>query len=97
MEALRRLSLVSKVTIEVQNHWGIEDKTLAEFIIDLGEQAASVDDFEAKLAENGAAAARPFCDRLYELIRKMAGPKKAAGAAKGGPPALSGQRAPASD
>jgi len=99
MEALRRLSLVSKVTIEIQNHWGIEDKTLAEFIIDLGERAASADEFEAKLTENGAAAARPFCDRLYELVQKMAGPKKPGAPAEklGGPPALTGQRAPTSD
>lgn len=76
MEALRRLSLISKVTIEIQNHWGIEDKTLAEFVIDLGEKCGTVDDFEGKLEENGAAAARPFCERLYDLIQKMGGPKK---------------------
>jgi len=77
MDTLRRLSLVSKVTIEIQNHWGIDDKTLAEFVINVGENATSVDDFEAKLEENGAATARPFCERLYELILKMGGPKKA--------------------
>mmetsp|Transcript_25412 Transcript_25412/g.71746 ORF Transcript_25412/g.71746 Transcript_25412/m.71746 type:complete len:1147 (-) Transcript_25412:122-3562(-) len=100
MEALRRLSLVSKVTIEVQNHWGIEDKTLAEFIIELGEAATSVDEFETKLQENGAACARPFCDRLYDLVHKMggSGSKGAGGAkadAKGGPPALAEPKAAA--
>jgi len=80
MEALRRLSLVSKVTIEIQNHWGIEDKTLAEFVIDLGESAADVDDFEVKLKDNGAESAKPFCQRLFELIQKMGGPKKTGGA-----------------
>mmetsp|Transcript_16963 Transcript_16963/g.59326 ORF Transcript_16963/g.59326 Transcript_16963/m.59326 type:complete len:1166 (+) Transcript_16963:153-3650(+) len=96
MEALRRLSLISKVTIEIQNHWGIEDKTLAEFVIELGEGATSIDDFETKLSENGAAAARPFCERLFELIGKMGGAKKGGGTAidkkalmkVGGPPAL---------
>jgi len=83
MEALRRLSLISKVTIEIQNHWGIEDKTLAEFVIDIGELSTGVDEFETKLEENGAAAARPFCERLYDLIQKMGAPKKA-GAAPGG-------------
>mmetsp|Transcript_31530 Transcript_31530/g.72863 ORF Transcript_31530/g.72863 Transcript_31530/m.72863 type:complete len:1102 (+) Transcript_31530:83-3388(+) len=76
MEALRRLSLVSKVTIEIQNHWGIEDKTLAEFVIELGESSASPDEFEAKLQENGAAASGPFCQRLLELIQKLGGPAK---------------------
>jgi len=73
------------VTIEIQNHWGIEDKTLAEFVIDLGESASSVDDFEAKLQENGAAASGPFCQRLLELIQKLGGPQKPGQAdAKGG-------------
>ncbi|CAJ1435695.1 unnamed protein product, partial [Effrenium voratum] len=76
MEALRRLSLISKVTIEIQNHWGIEDKTLAEFVIDLGESCGSSEEFETKLQENGAAASGPFCQRLLELIQKLGGPKK---------------------
>jgi len=76
MEALRRLSLISKVTIEIQNHWGIEDKTLAEFVIEIGESVSSVDEFENKLQENGAAATGPFVERLFELIGKMSGPKK---------------------
>jgi len=85
MEALRRLSLISKVTIEIQNHWGIEDKTLAEFVIEIGESVSSVDEFENKLQENGAAATGPFVERLFELIQKMSGPKKPgqATAAKG--------------
>jgi len=93
MEALRRLSLVSKVTIEVQNHWGIEDKTLAEFIIELGEECSSVTEFEAKLGENGAAASQALCNRLYELVKKMAAPKTSGtepGKNTGGPPALTG-------
>eukprot|EP00931_Biecheleriopsis_adriatica_P102600 TRINITY_DN77546_c0_g1_i1.p1 TRINITY_DN77546_c0_g1~~TRINITY_DN77546_c0_g1_i1.p1 ORF type:complete len:1170 (+),score=304.74 TRINITY_DN77546_c0_g1_i1:115-3510(+) len=85
MEALRRLSLISKVTIEIQNHWGIEDKTLAEFVIEMGEECSNVDEFENKLQENGAAATGAFAERLFELIQKMGGPKKPgqAGAAKG--------------
>eukprot|EP00929_Paragymnodinium_shiwhaense_P002801 TRINITY_DN103095_c0_g1_i1.p1 TRINITY_DN103095_c0_g1~~TRINITY_DN103095_c0_g1_i1.p1 ORF type:complete len:1156 (-),score=318.59 TRINITY_DN103095_c0_g1_i1:110-3577(-) len=79
MEALRRLSLISKVTIEIQNHWGIEDKTLAEFVIELAESAAGIDDFEKQLSENGAAATRPFCERLFDLCRKMGGAKAGGG------------------
>mmetsp|Transcript_59581 Transcript_59581/g.172565 ORF Transcript_59581/g.172565 Transcript_59581/m.172565 type:complete len:1152 (+) Transcript_59581:228-3683(+) len=92
MEALRRLSLVSKVAIEIQNHWGIEDKTLAEFVIELGESANDIDEFERLLSENGAAAARPFCERLHDLIRKLGG--KGGGVSSkaiekvGGPPAI---------
>jgi len=96
MEALKRLSLISKVTIEIQNHWGIEDKTLAEFVIDLGEASSSIEAFEEELSKNGAAATRDFSERLFELIGKMG--KNAAAAAHtadkfsikkaGGPPAV---------
>mmetsp|Transcript_49286 Transcript_49286/g.127096 ORF Transcript_49286/g.127096 Transcript_49286/m.127096 type:complete len:1155 (-) Transcript_49286:80-3544(-) len=100
MEALRRLSLISKVTIEIQNHWGIEDKTLAEFVISIGEEASSVNDFEVKLKENGAEAQRTFAERLFGLIGKM-GPKGGGAAAdgpmKGGPPALMGEKKPKSE
>ena len=33
LESLELLSLVSKVTWELQNHLGVSDKTLAEFVI----------------------------------------------------------------
>ena len=33
LESLELLSLVSKVTSELQNHLGISDKTLAEFVM----------------------------------------------------------------
>eukprot|EP00930_Biecheleria_cincta_P012988 TRINITY_DN11806_c0_g1_i1.p1 TRINITY_DN11806_c0_g1~~TRINITY_DN11806_c0_g1_i1.p1 ORF type:complete len:1134 (+),score=256.93 TRINITY_DN11806_c0_g1_i1:114-3515(+) len=93
MEALRRLSLVSKVTIEIQNHWGIEDKDLAEFVIELGEASINVDDFEQKLQQNGAAATGPFAERLYELIQKMGGPKKPGQAAAAAAPAQKSAKA----
>ena len=41
LESLEFLSLVSRVTSEIKNHLGIEDKTLAEFIIDQHEQCAA--------------------------------------------------------
>ena len=54
MEELQRLSLISKITTEIRNHWGVEDKTLAEFVIDLGQSSSSLEEFKEKLAENGA-------------------------------------------
>ena len=35
MEKLQELSLVSKVCTELENHLGMSDKTLAEFIIEM--------------------------------------------------------------
>ena len=55
VECLRLLrSLISKTTTEIRNHWGVEDKTLAEFVIDLGQSSSSLEEFKEKLAENGA-------------------------------------------
>jgi len=48
------LSLVSKVTSELQKHLGISDKTLAEFVIAQDVQCNSLEEFEKKLEEMGA-------------------------------------------
>ncbi|CAL1160497.1 unnamed protein product, partial [Cladocopium goreaui] len=76
-------------------HWCPQSGArLAEFVIDLGESSSSVDDFEAKLQENGAAASGPFCQRLLELIQKLGGPQKPGQAdAKGGPNAKASNEA----
>ena len=42
MRKLQHLSLVSKICTELENHLGIGDKTLAEFIIDLADSHDTV-------------------------------------------------------
>ena len=51
LASLELLSLVSKVTSELQNHLGINDKTLAEFVIAQHSQCQSLSDFQAKMEE----------------------------------------------
>ncbi|KAM4058882.1 helicase associated domain-containing protein [Hirsutella rhossiliensis] len=51
---LELLSLVSKVSSELQNHVGISDKTLAEFLIAQRLESKSLDDFRNKLDGIGA-------------------------------------------
>ncbi|KJZ77786.1 Pre-mRNA-splicing factor ATP-dependent RNA helicase prp22 [Hirsutella minnesotensis 3608] len=51
---LELLSLVSKVSSELQNHVGINDKTLAEFLIAQRLESKSSAEFEKKLAGIGA-------------------------------------------
>ncbi|GJC78339.1 ATP-dependent RNA helicase DHX8 [Colletotrichum liriopes] len=51
---LELLSLVSKVTSELQNHLGVSDKTLAEFIIAQRVDADDYNGFKKKLAAMGA-------------------------------------------
>ncbi|KAN0061262.1 DEAH-box ATP-dependent RNA helicase prp22 [Thecaphora frezii] len=68
---LELLSLTSKITNELLNHTGINDRVLAEFIISLHEQATSLDDFRSKLAEVGAEFPDSFVTNLDRLILSM--------------------------
>ena len=51
LQALELLSLVSKVASEIQNHMGISDKTIAEFVIAQHEQCKNLEQFKTKLAD----------------------------------------------
>ncbi|KJH48464.1 S1 RNA binding domain protein [Dictyocaulus viviparus] len=53
MDELERLSLISKVCSELDNHFGIKDKDAAEFIIDLATINKTFDKFKRALAEQG--------------------------------------------
>lgn len=64
---LELLSLVAKITQEIYNHIGVNEKTLAEFIIALHDQSKSLSDFKAKLQENGA----PFPDSVVENMDRL--------------------------
>jgi ATP-dependent RNA helicase DHX8/PRP22 len=51
LEQLELLSLVSKVTSEINNYMGVSDKTIAEFVIAEHEKCSNLKDFQAKLEE----------------------------------------------
>lgn len=51
---LERLSLVNSITKEINNHIGLQDSTLAEYLISLREEASSLDQFKSKLQDIGA-------------------------------------------
>ena len=51
LEKLERLSLVSKVCTELENHLGLNDKDLAEFIIHLAEKNDTFEKFKNVLIE----------------------------------------------
>ncbi len=51
LEKLERLSLVSKVCTELENHLGLNDKDTAEFIIHLAEKNDTFDKFKKVLVE----------------------------------------------
>lgn len=54
LNKLQHLSLVQKVCSELENHVGINEPDLAEFIIDLAGKYDNVNKFQRELATNGA-------------------------------------------
>lgn len=54
LQKLEELSLVSKICTELENHLGINDKDLAEYIIALADKHPTVEKFKASLIKNGA-------------------------------------------
>ncbi|GJQ85215.1 hypothetical protein Trydic_g13056 [Trypoxylus dichotomus] len=70
-EKLEHLSLVSKVCTELENHLGMNDKDLAEFIIHLSEKHNTFEAFKKVLLENGAEFSDSFVANLLRIIQHM--------------------------
>ncbi|GMI15054.1 hypothetical protein TrLO_g4123 [Triparma laevis f. longispina] len=82
VERLSALSLVTKVCSELETHLGMSDKTLAEFIINLGEDAYDLgyEAFYNRLVDNGLegeAVARAVFALIDSTSPKVARKKKA--------------------
>lgn len=77
---LEQLQLVSKIASEIYNHTGIDDKTVAEFVISLHDQHPKLDAFKLQLDAVGAG----LPDSLVESIHRLIETLKPAGS--GGPP-----------
>ncbi|TGZ60711.1 hypothetical protein CRM22_008385 [Opisthorchis felineus] len=73
-DAFRRLeyfSLVSKVCTELTNHLGLDDKSLAEFVIHLARKNQTFDKFKAALVKKGAEFTDPLIASILRLVQKM--------------------------
>lgn len=69
---LEIFSLVGKITQEIDNHFGINDKTAAEFLINLHEQSnQSLAAFKAKVNEMGLNFPDSFIENVDRLILSM--------------------------
>ncbi|ETE65217.1 ATP-dependent RNA helicase DHX8, partial [Ophiophagus hannah] len=77
LATLEYLSLVSKVCTELDNHLGINDKDLAEFVISLAERNTNFDTFKTALVKNGAEFTDSLVSNLLRLIQTMRPPAKA--------------------
>ena len=94
LNKLAHLSLVNKVTTELENHIGIADKTLSEFIIDLAGKHDEPRAFQKALEDAGAELSFDLVRNLLEMIQRMrpkAGSKSDGERTAGG--AASGSRA----
>ena len=68
---LEFLSLVAKINQEVVNHIGINDKTVAEFVIALHDESKTLADFKANLSSVGADFPDSFVETVDRLILTM--------------------------
>ena len=71
LSQLEHLSLVSKICTELDNHYSLNDKDLAEFIIDSADKNPKLDDFKRVLSENGAEFTTSFVESLLRIIKHM--------------------------
>lgn len=71
LESLELFSLVSRVTAELQNHLGVNDKTLAEFLIDKNKQCDSFDEFKKSLESLGADFPASLTESIDRLVSTM--------------------------
>lgn len=69
---LELLSLVAKITQEIANHTGHNEKSLAEFVIHIHDQSnKSLPAFKAKLKEVGAEFSDSFVENVDRLILSL--------------------------
>ncbi|OAX40882.1 P-loop containing nucleoside triphosphate hydrolase protein [Rhizopogon vinicolor AM-OR11-026] len=68
---LEVLSLVAKITQEIDNYTGINDKTLAEYVIALHDQSQSFPDFKSNLSNTGAEFPDSFVENVDRLILSL--------------------------
>lgn len=53
LDRLEHLNLVSRVLTELENHFGISERDVAEFIIELARTSITFDKFKKSLEEHG--------------------------------------------
>uniref|UniRef100_A0A7S0R6B2 RNA helicase n=2 Tax=Pyramimonas obovata TaxID=1411642 RepID=A0A7S0R6B2_9CHLO len=84
LKKLQYLSLVSKITTELDNHLGVGDKTLAEFIIEMAGSHEKPTSFQKALEEAGAEMPLQLVTTLFNIIQRMLPKEKKAGGESSG-------------
>ena len=70
LEELQHLAVVQKVMVELNNHLNLNDKVLAEFIIELANESDSLATFRQKLSENEAGFSDGLSASLFNIIQR---------------------------
>ena len=68
MEAFQHLAVVSKVRLELENHLGISDNDLAEFLIDLAKQHKSPSSFSKALLNQDDSFPYSVAQNIYKIV-----------------------------
>ncbi|EGN96603.1 hypothetical protein SERLA73DRAFT_111238 [Serpula lacrymans var. lacrymans S7.3] len=68
---LEFLSLLAKITQEIDNHIGLNDKTIAEYVISLHDASNSLLDFKTKLKDADADFSESFIENMDRLILSL--------------------------
>ncbi|KAL0905128.1 hypothetical protein M5K25_027307 [Dendrobium thyrsiflorum] len=76
IKKLEYLSIVSKVRTELESHLGCGDKVLADFITELGRNAKSVEEFDAKVKASGGEMPNYLLRTLLAIIHSILPTKK---------------------
>ncbi|EYE95781.1 putative RNA helicase-like splicing factor (HRH1) [Aspergillus ruber CBS 135680] len=71
LQSLELFSLVSRITGELQNHLGVNDKTLAEFVIDQHLSCGSFAEFKKTLEDMGAEFPQSLMESIDRLVLTM--------------------------
>eukprot|EP00923_Selenidium_pygospionis_P024373 GHVN01042270.1.p1 GENE.GHVN01042270.1~~GHVN01042270.1.p1 ORF type:complete len:1135 (+),score=156.61 GHVN01042270.1:80-3484(+) len=78
LEELERLSVISKVAREINNHLGIKDKDVAEYVVHLGKNSGSIDEFHSQLLDAECDVSTSLATHLFKLIGASSSKKRKA-------------------
>ncbi|KAL4877535.1 P-loop containing nucleoside triphosphate hydrolase protein [Aspergillus karnatakaensis] len=71
LQSLEHLSLISRITNELQNHLGVSDKVLAEFVISQHLECSSFSEFQKRLEDMGAEFPMSLMESVDRLVLTM--------------------------
>eukprot|EP00697_Spironema_sp_BW2_P010937 gnl/Spiro4/26471_TR13169_c0_g1_i1.p1 gnl/Spiro4/26471_TR13169_c0_g1~~gnl/Spiro4/26471_TR13169_c0_g1_i1.p1 ORF type:complete len:1156 (+),score=360.68 gnl/Spiro4/26471_TR13169_c0_g1_i1:102-3569(+) len=94
LDRLQFLSLVSKLSVELENHDCDGGKDLAEYIVFIADNSRSLEEFARKLRDEGSDFPMSFVQNMWQIIQTMRPKKGGAAGARGNAPSAGKSEAP---